>query len=279
MPWVVIEGVDRSFKSSLAKMYESKGYKNVHFSAPDKKYSKPGYTGPSYLDDTLEMLISLSGQDVVFDRSWYGEICVWPFVYNRKPLLNAAEDVDVLRELEEQNDATRILMVDPDLEAHWQRCVDNKEPLSLSQFKSAYQLYAAMAENYGFSIKNKQDFVNQDTEVEEMSPEPKLESKAFAAPVTAGEIANVVKMDTPTKLTPEQIKLQQANAINDILSSRIVKKKGSEYDSIESRIREFLNAELAKLLGTDRPQLSLPFTNEEVTLLKALANRVKDKRA
>jgi hypothetical protein len=278
MAFVILEGVDRSFKSSLAKLYESQGYKSIHFSAPDKKYSQPGYTGPSYLDDLVEMLVGLSGQDVVFDRSWYGESSIWPFVYGRKPLLTD-DDIDVLRDIEDQNSTTRILMIDTDIEAHWQRCVENKEPLSLSQFKSAYQLYAVMADRYGFSIKTKHDFVPQEPEVKEMSPEPKLESKTFAAPVSASEITNVVKMDTPTKLTPEQQKLQQANAINDILSSRIVKKKGSEYDSIEIRVREFLNQELAKLLGTDKPQVSLPFTSEEITLLKALANRVKDKRA
>jgi len=277
MAFVILEGVDRSGKSTVAKLYESQGYKSIHFSAPDRKYSQPGYTGPSYLDDLVEMLVGLSGQDIVFDRSWYGET-IWPFIYSRNPLLSE-DDIDVLRDIEDQNSTTRILMVDTDIEAHWQRCVDNKEPLSLSQFKSAYQLYAAMADRYGFSIKTKHDFVPQKPEVKEMSPEPKLESKVFAAPVSTSEITNVVKMDAPIKLTPEQQKLQQANAINDILSSRIIKKKGAEYDSIETRIREFLNQELAKLLGTDKPQISLPFTSEEITLLKALANRVKDKRA
>lgn len=269
MAWLVIEGVDRSGKSTVAKMYESKGYKYVHFSAPDKKYTQPGYTGPSYLDDLVEMLISLSGQDVAFDRSFYGEM-VWPYVYGRKPLL-ADEDIDVLRDIEDQNDTTRILMVDNDIEVHWKRCVDNKEPLTLSQFKSAYQLYSSMADRYAFSVKTKQDFVQQEPEVKDMSPEPKLQPKE--------EATNVVKIDTPTKLTPEQQKLQQANAVNDILSSRIVKKKGAEYDTIELRVREFLNQELAKLLGTEKTQTSTPFTIEEVTLLKALANRVKDKRA
>lgn len=278
MAFVILEGVDRSAKSTVAKLYESQGYKSIHFSAPDKKYSQPGYTGPSYLDDLVEMLVGLSGRDVVFDRSWYGESSIWPFIYGRKPLLTD-DDIDILRDIEDQNSTTRILMVDTDVEAHWQRCVDNKEPLSLSQFKSAYQLYAVMADRYGFSIKTKHDFIAQEPEVKDMSPEPKLESKDFIAPASASEITNVVKMDTPTKLTPEQQKLQQANAINDILSSRIVKKKGSEYDSIEIRVREFLNQELAKLLGTDKPQISLPFSSEEITLLKALANRVKDKRA
>lgn len=270
MAWLVLEGVDRSAKSTVAKLYESQGYRSIHFSAPDKKYSQPGYTGPSYLDDLVEMLIGLSGQNVVFDRSWYGESSIWPFVYGRKPLL-VDDDIDVLRDIEDQNSTTRILMVDDNIEAHWQRCVDNKEPLTLSQFKSAYQLYSAMADRYGFSIKTKHDFIGQEPEVKDMSPEPKLQPKE--------ETTNVVKIDAPTKLTPEQQKLQQANAVNDILSSRIVKKKGAEYDTIELRVREFLNQELAKLLGTEKTQASTPFTIEEVTLLKALANRVKDKRA
>jgi len=37
MAWIVIEGIDRSFKSSAAKLYEAKGFKVIHFSAPDKK--------------------------------------------------------------------------------------------------------------------------------------------------------------------------------------------------------------------------------------------------
>jgi hypothetical protein len=272
MAWIVIEGIDRSFKSSAAKLYEAKGFKVIHFSAPDKKYYQPGYTGPTYFESLIEMMVSLSGQDVVFDRSWYGEACTWPQIYGRKSLL-IEEDLDVLREFEEQNSVSRILMVDPDVEAHWKRCVDNKEPLTRSQFNSAQQLYGIMADRHGFEIKTMHDFVQPTQKVEEMQPqqtEPKVQVE---------EPTNVLKIDTPIKLTPEQLKLQQANAINDVLSSRVVKKKGAEYDQIESRIREFLNSELAKILGTNAQQPALPFTNEEVTLLKALANRVKDKRA
>ena len=32
MPFVIIEGLDRTAKSTLAKAYESQGYKYIHFS-------------------------------------------------------------------------------------------------------------------------------------------------------------------------------------------------------------------------------------------------------
>lgn len=271
MAWTILCGIDRSGKSTVAKHYESKGYKYVHFSAPEKKYYQPGYTGPSYLDDLVEMLVGLSGQDVVFDRSWYGEACIWPFVYGRTPLLGE-DDLEILRDIENQNDTTRILMEDPAVEAHWQRCFDNKEPLSRSQFNSARQLYNAMAIKYDFSTSSRDEFLSKE---EDTMPE----KQEIQSPKV--EVTNVVKMETSHKLTPEQLKLQQANAINDVLSSRVVKKKGTDYDAIESRIREFLNTELARLLGTAQSTATtgLPFSSEEVTLLKALANRVKDKRA
>lgn len=271
MTWVILEGIDRSGKSTVSKTYESKGYKYIHFSAPDKKYYQPGYTGPSYLDDLIEMLIGLSGQGVVFDRSWYGET-IWPYVYGRNPLITD-EDIQVLLEIENQNDSIRILMQDPDVEAHWKRCFDNKEPMSRTQFNSAGQMYKTMADKYNFLTKSRDDMIPQ----EDLKPTvqvPKLVE-------TQADVHSIIKQEQPVKLTPEQLKLQQANAINDVLSGRVVKKKGTEYDAIESRIREFLNGELARLLGTDKAQQlqSLPFSNEEITLLKALASRVKDKRA
>ncbi len=281
MPFVIIEGLDRTAKSTLAKAYESQGYKYIHFSAPDKKYYKSGYIGPSYLDDLIELLVGLSGQDVVFDRSWYGEACVWPQVYGRRYLLSE-DDLDILREIEDQNSPVRILMHDTNIEAHWKRCVDNNEPLQRSDFDSAYQLYNHMSSKYDFTKLTKQD-------IEHMlaSPEAKLEtSKEVQDNVQVSNItkniqneSNVVKIDNGIKLTPEQLKLQQANAINDIMSMRIVKKKGPEYDLVETKIRSFLNLELSKLLGTESTQEKPLFSEEEITLLKALVNRVREKRA
>jgi len=272
MALIIIEGIDRSGKSTLAKAYEAQGYRYIHFSAPDKKYYQPGYTGPSYLDDMIDTLVSLSGQDVVLDRSHYGE-CVWPYVYLRNPLLSD-DDLEILREIEQQNDVTRILMYDDNIEAHWKRCVDNNEPLTRTDFDSAIQLYDALAYKYGFVKLTKQDIAPILNEAKTSTPE-KVEDMAQAQEKLPE--SNVVKIDTTSKLTPEQLKLQQANAINDILSSRIIKRKGNEYEIIENKIREFLNVELAQLLGTGRsvPQLS----TEDIAILKALADRVREKRA
>lgn len=268
MAFLILEGIDRTGKTTVSKIYQDLGYKYVHFSAPDKKYSQPGYVGPSYLEDLIEFLVGLSGQDVVFDRSWYGEL-VWPYIYGRNPLLSA-EDLEILIDIENQNSTQRILLVDSNIEAHWQRCVDNKEPLTVSQFKSAYNLYTNIAKTYNFVIKTKDDFENP-KETQEVKHEIKIQEEPH-------ETTNVVQIETSVKLTPEQLKLQQANAVNEILSSRIVRKKGPEFEIIESKIRDFLNKELALLLGTNNQQTQI-FSEEEIVLLKALANRVKDKRA
>ena len=272
MALIIIEGIDRSGKSTLAKAYEAQGYRYIHFNAPDKKYYQLDYTGPSYLDDIVETLISLSGQDVVLDRSAYGEL-VWPYVYGRKPLLSD-DDFEIIREIEQQNDVTRILMYDNNTDAHWKRCVDNKEPLTKTDFNSAIQLYDALASKHGFIKLTKQDIepILKHTQSHTLE---KVEDMAQAQEKLSE--SNVVKIDTTLKLTPEQLKLQQANAINDILSSRIIKRKGNEYEIIENKIREFLNTELANLLGNSaaQPQLS----TDDIKILKALADRVREKRA
>jgi hypothetical protein len=60
------------------------------------------------------------------------------------------------------------------------------------------------------------------------------------------------------------------------MSSRIVKKKGDVYDILEDKIRGFLNNELSILLGTNK--LSLSFSDEDITILKLLINKVKEKK-
>lgn len=125
-------------------------------SAPDKTMSQPGYVGPSYLDQMVQMLTDVNGRDVVLDRSHYGEL-VWPQVYGRKPMLTD-EDMEILREIESNMDVTRILMVDSNAEAHWQRCVDNKEPLTKVQFVKARSLFSGVADKYGFERKTLKDF-------------------------------------------------------------------------------------------------------------------------
>lgn len=281
MAFVILEGLDRVGKTTVAELYRSQGYDVIHFSAPAKKYTTPGYTGPSYVEDILAMLVSLSGKDVVFDRSWYGET-VWPFVYGRNALLTL-EDIEMIREIEDQNQPSRILLHDPDMRAHWQRCLDNKEPLDGVQFKTARELFYKMAEQHGFTLKTKDDFVH--IKDGQTIDKPRLEQTVLPPTGDQSDIpATKLKSNSQDSdrlergrdmdsLTPEQKRLAEANAINDVLSKSIVKLKGEHYASIEAKIRSFLNQELATLLGTSQPVQTNSLTDDEIKIFRALIKR------
>ena len=282
MAFVILEGLDRVGKTTVAELYRAQGYDVIHFSAPAKKYTTPGYTGPSYVEDILSMLVSLSGKDVVFDRSWYGEASVWPFVYGRNALLNL-EDIEMIREIEDQNQPSRILLHDPDMRAHWQRCLDNKEPLDGVQFKTARELFYKMAEQHGFTLKTKHDF-NAPTSTPEQfntSTQQLVGSNtnvgvAPEMPISKPKDSQLPQIESDLHtidLTPEQKRLAEANAINDVLSKSIVKLKGEHYASIEAKIRSFLNQELAALLGTSQPVQANSLTDEEITIFRTLIKR------
>jgi hypothetical protein len=292
MTWIILEGLDRTFKSSVAELYKKQGYEVIHFSAPDKKYTTKGYTGPNYLDDTIELFVKLSGKNVVFDRTpHYGEQ-IWPQVYNRQALISD-EDIEILKEIEDQNDTQRILMVDHNKMAHWQRCVENKEPLSRVQFEQARELFNLMADKYGFSVKTKDDYVLSSSQVKEINVDIKasgLSSQPSAASQIGDSTTNLISEVKPMSnesrfvplssiqiLTPEQNRLAEANAINDVLLKPIIKLKGEHYQNIEDKIRTFLNKELAVLLGTTKSQVQNPLSDEEILFIRTLLNNAKRK--
>lgn len=263
MSLILLEGLDRTGKSSLAKHFESQGYEIIHLSAPSKKYIQPGYTGPSYLDDMMELLQQASTKDIVLDRTHYGEL-IWPIVYTRDPMLSD-EDIQILIEMEDAVGCRRILMHDPDLEAHWQRCVDNKEPLNRAQFLRARTLYERMAKTYGFEkmvLTDVPGFKDVKTQVQKPTPVPMPSD---------GE---PLRKSPDTSKTKEQTKLEKANAINDVLSRRILKGKGDVYDQIEDEVRSFLNNKLGTILGSEQPD---SFSKDEMVVLRALLNRLKEK--
>jgi len=253
-------GLDRTGKTSVAESFKAKGFEIMHLSAPDKKFFTEGYSGPSYLEEYVEMLLSFQGKNVVMDRFWDGEF-VWSKVYGRIPLLTE-EDLETLQEIERSMDVQYILMHDQNVEAHWKRCVDNKEPLTKAQFVLARKLYGELADKYGFQRKTLSDF-----------PE---------VPITAQE-AQVSKTDSQEKpaapvlkLTNEQVKLETANAINEVLGKRIVKQKGPIFDKIEINLRTFLNTELGKILGTKTENIGTQFSSEEVELLRFFCKKLKE---
>jgi thymidylate kinase len=253
-------GLDRTGKTSVAESLKAKGFEVMHLSAPDKKFFTEGYSGPSYLEEYVEMLLSFQGKNVVMDRFWDGEF-VWSKIYGRAPLLTE-EDLETLQEIERNMDVQYILMHDPNVEAHWKRCVDNKEPLTKAQIVLARKLYSELADKYGFQRKTLLDFPEVPIIPQDVRAKPVEAEKQVAPP--------------PQKLTNEQVKLETANAINEVLGKRIVKQKGPIFDKIEINLRTFLNTELGKILGTKTENPPGQFSTEEVELLRFFCKKLKE---
>lgn len=283
MAFIILEGNEKVGKSAVAAHFEKQGFKVIHMSAPDKKYFKPGYTGPSYLDEMLEIVMDHDGQDVVFDRSWYGEACIWPEVFNRASQLSE-EDLEVLKDFESKNSTQRILLVDPDQNRHWDRCVEYGEPITRRQFVAANSLYQKMAHNHNFMPMQLEDFLDEADKAkikgETDSIPPQEEQDTERRPDNTVDDDKAVVPDTPSKAeiaaktrqgqTEEQRQLEKANAINKILNSKIVKQKGSVYDEIEEEVRVFLNSKLSALMGKEQPdQLS----RDEIFVLKTFCKQ------
>jgi len=278
MSWIILEGLDRSGKTSVAEFYKNKGFHYIHMEAPDKKYREKGYTGPGYVDEILELYTQCDGLNVIFDRSIYGEK-VWPAVYGRNSQLSY-EDFEILRDFEEQNGTEYILMWDQDYDAHWNRCVTNNEPLTLGQFNHAVAMYERL-ENNGFVkkqltelkevtdfITKKEESVSEDTR-ESINNDVEIADNKESLHINDSQHASVIK-------TPQQIKLETANAINALLSSRIIKRRGDTFDSLETDIRDFLQDKLSRIFGVDDDNDD--FTEQEKIVLKLYAQRILEKQ-
>jgi len=277
MAWILLEGIDRTGKSTVSEIYKSKGYEVVHMSAPSKKYRDPGYAGPSYLDDMLDMYLSYDNKDVIFDRTVYGET-VWPHVYGREPMLSE-EDIEVLQDFESRNSAQRILMIDSDTAAHWKRCIDNKEPLNNNQFRIAGALFNKMAHKYNFVPRELKDYKDVKAENNKQDSAPSEQEK----PITKGQVdaaavraaAHTVKLAAQTPEETELAKLEKANAIRDVLSKRILKQKGGTFDKLEEDLKSFLKLQLSGIFKESSSQVSL--SGEEISVLKVFCQRLKEK--
>jgi uncharacterized FAD-dependent dehydrogenase len=276
MALIILEGLDRTGKSSVARHFEEKeGYEVIHLSAPRK-----GITSDEYLQEMVDLISSAAGKNIVLDRSHYGEL-IWPSVYNRKPVLSE-EEIEIIREIEETVGVQRILMHDKDAEAHWKRCVANKEPLTKAQFLRARSLYSSIGHKYGFQSLTLPEFTGKT--VEELAKSEKdandLQGVSQAETVTPdSSVQPAEKVESGgalnAHLSKEQRQLEAANAINEVLSKKILKQKGDHFDTIEKEIRNFLNAKLAKLLGTNQEDVLL--TAEETRFYKAMYKRAIEK--
>jgi hypothetical protein len=268
MAWILLEGLDRSGKSTVSELYKKKGYKVVHLSAPDKKYYEQKYSGPSYLEEMVDLYMAYDGKSVVFDRSIYGEL-VWSTIYGRTPLLSH-DDIEYLQQLESNNDTSKILMTDDNKEAHWQRCVDNKEPLDRRQFIQASRLYEEIAGTYGFEKRRLSDYV---------SPIVPAVDGSDGSSVKIGDALHADKAQNndaalDNKSAIFENKLEKANAIRDILSGPIIKKKGAIFNRLNDDVRGFLQKELENIFVEKKQE---NFTDDEVKILKIYAQRIKSK--
>ena len=271
MAWILLEGLDRSGKSTVAEMYKKMGYEIVHMEAPSKKFSQPGYSGESYLEEIVNIYNIYGGKDVLFDRTIYGEE-IWPEIYNRMPQLNA-EDFEYLQRLEYNNDAVRFLMYDEDVEAHWKRCVDNKEPMNRVQFVTAGRLYEQMATKHNFQKRQLGDFDTTAIEADDGSQDNNETTRDVS---TAGDLRQDKgpnEDELRGTITLEE-KLERANAIRSLLKSPIIKKKGDVFKTLEKDINSFLEKELQEIFSEPKKQ---DFTQEEVQILKLTAQRMRDK--
>jgi hypothetical protein len=267
MAFKIIMGLDRTGKSTIAEFYRKQGYIVHHMSAPNKKYFDPSYIGPSYMDECLEMYMKYSGQNVVFDRTIYGEL-IWSAVYGRAAQLTE-DDIDMLREIESNNEAEYIYMYDTDKAAHWQRCVDNKEPLNKSQFMLAYKLYDKVATQYNFTRTTLPEF-NKINSISPITVVPKIETPVIANP----PIEKVIAAIQQNTVELHHDKLKHANIINDLLAGRILKKKSAIHDVLENELRGFLMNKLNDLLGIKTPA---GLTEIETKVLKTMAQRIIEK--
>jgi hypothetical protein len=222
----------------------------------------------------IDLLSSAATRDIVLDRTHYGEL-IWPAVYGRKSILDD-ESIEALREIEESVGVQRIWMTDNNIEAHWKRCVDNKEPLDKAQFTKARALYSSMSHKYGFEAITLQAFVKKFPDAQQIIDQQNsaiLETKTLQNSPIIESLLDSPK--TNIGKTPEQHKLEVANIINDILSRRLLKGKGNIYDDLENELRNFLNTKLGKLLGGGSNDLSL--TSEEIKFYKAMYKRATTK--
>ena len=261
MSWIILSGIDRSGKTTAAEYYKSEGYEYVHLSAPDDKYYSPGYTGPSYVDEMVDLVMKYDNVNTVFDRSWYGEK-IWPDVYGRKPLLND-EDYEVLHEYEYRNQTVKYLLHDSNIAAHWKRVQEDTglKPTTKDQFVKAGRSHMGLISKYNFIKKTIEDFPKV-----EKKPDNKEEKQEIEA---TEEKIEIIK---PTLLSG-QSKLEMANAINTVLNNRIIKKKGHLFESLESDLRGFLDNKLSALLGEPQEEFSV----NEIKVLKQFCQQWQSK--
>lgn len=270
---ICLEGTDRSGKSTIAEHYKQLGFEVIHFSAPDKKYFKSDYCGPSYAEDQLDLIATFHDKDVILDRTPHLGELVWPTIYNRKPALDQV-DIEYIHEMLSKMGAQFWILHDDDITAHWQRCVNNKENLTRIQFEQARHIYTQIAHELEIPMismpKYMQSIGKQDTkEVAENVAIDDSESTVCIKDAQVSISPELFKKTEPPPILDLESplgRLDYANKLNKVLSKRIIRTTDPVSDIIESELREFLETKIAALLGDSVRHNG--FTQDEIQILK-----------
>src|SRR5690606_20179088 len=124
-----------------------------------------------------------------------------------------------------------------------------------------------------FNAEHPQDKSKDDTAIQKSEEHTAVVSGEDKVDGVVGDpnITSTRVQKTQEKQSSVQEKLEKANAINSVLSKRIIKTKGELFDSIEADIRIFLSDKLSELLGTNTNKTS--FSDDEVQMLKMLCKQ------
>jgi len=142
-----------------------------------------------------------------------------------------------------------------------------------------YNFIPQQLEDFDVAIENqKQDLQvekqSRDADKTEESVNPRQDKSSDTDSNVNG--TSTIASKTVSSKSQEQEKLEKANAINSILSKRIIRQKGIIFDKLESDIKSFLQDQLSILLGSSSERLSL--SEEEVQLLKLYCSRIMEKQ-
>lgn len=139
---IILEGLDRVGKTTVAEHFVNKlRYDCRHFTAPS-----PRKTSNEYFAEMLSVIASSAEKNVVYDRSWYGEL-LWPLVFNRPVLLTDTDCTSLLqmaKRIHGTNGVKCIYMHDPNEDSHIKRMQENNEPKYDVKFaRHRYDIIAA----------------------------------------------------------------------------------------------------------------------------------------
>lgn len=143
----LLEGMDKTGKSTTTELLRRKFKADfTHMSAPSK-----WHTEESYFAECLHILAMTAGKNIVFDRSWYGEL-IWPSIYGRKAMLSVdkVQALTAAARLLHTDGVNLIYMYDDNKENHIKRLESFKEPIY--KYDLAIDKHTEVANEFGFTF-------------------------------------------------------------------------------------------------------------------------------